>query len=271
MVSIIMPCYNSEKYISHSIESVLAQSMNEWELLIVNDASTDGTSDIIDRFSRQDTRIRVFHLKINSSAAVARNVGIANAKYKYIAFLDSDDIWLPSKLDTQIGLMEMHGISFSYSSYYVINNIGKIMGIRKAVNSMTYKKLLKYGNDIGCLTVVYNREMFNDMRFDENIRIHEDYKMWLDIFRGIDGAQGIKEPLALYRVHSGSKNLNKFRSLKWNWMLWRKYEKLSFGYSLIVSIRWIINKIIQRFFVTMLNDSSKKSLADLLNDHKSVY
>ena len=271
MVSIIMPCYNSQKYISTSIKSVLSQSMTEWELIIINDASTDKTKEIIESFANLDSRIKVFHLKKNSSAAVARNIGITNARYKNIAFLDSDDLWLPQKLERQLSLMQKYDLPFSYSSYYVINNESKVLGIRKAQKTMTYNKLLHHGNDIGCLTVIYNKELFAGSLFNEKIRIHEDYKMWLDMFQNITSAEGIEEPLALYRVHPGSKNLNKFRSLKWNWMLWRDYQKLGFFTSLFISARWVINKTIQKYSVLFLSNSHNNSVIYPSADQKSVY
>jgi len=249
MVSIIMPCYNSEKYLSESIESVLGQSMKEWELLLIDDASTDRTCAIIESYANKEPRIRPFFLESNSSAAVARNIGIQNSKFKYIAFLDSDDLWVTNKLKVQVDLMEKHNILFSFSSHYIINTQGVIIGVRKAPESVTYQKLLNYGNSIPCLTVIYNREYFSENRFNEEIRIHEDYKMWLDMFQDCEEAIAIDCPLALYRVHPGSKNLNKLRSLKWNWLLWRKYENQSFLSSLLISIRWIVGKITQR--VTM--------------------
>ena len=271
MVSVIMPCYNSQKYISSSIESVLAQSVTEWELLIINDASTDNTKDIINDFSKRDPRIKVFHLEKNSSAAVARNIGIDNAQYKHIAFLDSDDLWLPEKLDKQLSLMEKRNMPFSFTSYYVINHEGKVLELRKAPEIVNYDKLLNHGNEIGCLTVMYNRERFQNYRFNEEIRIHEDYKMWLDMFENVDTAYAIEEPLALYRVHAGSKNLNKFRSLKWNWLLWRNYQKQSVISSLIISLRWIKNKVVQRLNVKKLNTSRNNSLTFPSVDQKSVY
>ncbi|MCF2442770.1 glycosyltransferase [Dyadobacter sp. CY345] len=271
MVSIIMPCYNSQKYISASIESVLAQTMAEWELIIVNDASTDGTEEIIDHYSERDSRIKVFHLKKNSSAAGARNIGIDNAKYSHIAFLDSDDLWLPEKLRKQVSTMEEKNMMFSFSSYYVINNDGKVMEFRKAPNFITYEKLLNHGNEIGCLTVMYNREMFKNYRFNEKIRIHEDYKMWLDMFENIDRAYAIEEPLAFYRVHAGSKNLNKIRSFKWNWLLWRTYQKQSILSSLMISFRWISNKIFQKLTAKNFNTSNNSPLTYPSVDQKSVY
>lgn len=269
MVSIIMPCYNSQKYISASIKSVLAQSMSEWELLIINDASTDNTKRIIEKYSKKDQRIRVFHLKENSSAAVARNVGIEHAKYKYIAFLDSDDLWFKEKLSRQIDIMEKKAMPFSFSSYFIINHEGEIIELRKAPEVVTYNGLLNSGNQIGCLTVIYNKDIFTNYRFNENIRIHEDYKMWLDMFENLGIAYAIDEPLAMYRVHPGSKNLNKFRSLKWNWVLWRNYQKLSFLTSLLISTRWIINKIIQKYKL-LFNTSHKSPSAYRSAAHKSV-
>ena len=244
-----MPCFNAEKYISESIKSILAQSMSQWEALIINDFSTDRTKEIIEEFSKKDSRIRIFNLEVNGGAAKARNIGIENSRYKYIAFLDSDDLWKPEKLSFQISLMEQENIQFSYTSYYIIDDKGNISGIRKAPKLLNYNKLIRFGNDIGCLTVAYNRERFINKRFDESIRGHEDYKMWLDIVKDIEEVHPITEPLSLYRVHPGQKNLNKWRSLIWNWEVWYKYEKLGLFTTFVTSVRWIVFKIVQRFFV----------------------
>jgi teichuronic acid biosynthesis glycosyltransferase TuaG len=223
--------------------------MTDWELIIVDDESSDKTNEIIKNFSKQDTRIRAFFLEKNSGASFARNIGIDNAKNKYIAFLDSDDLWAPDKLSVQISLMEKENIDFSFTSYYVMNSSGTVVGTRRAKEYLTYKKLLWFGNDIGCLTVVYNRERFKEYRFNNNIRGHEDYKMWLDIFKDLEKVYSLDKPLSLYRVHPGSKNLNKWRSLVWNWHIWHRYEHLNFFETLFIAVRWMVYKVLQRFLV----------------------
>lgn len=259
MVSIIMPCYNSEKYVTASIESVLCQSMSSWELLIIDDGSVDGTKDIIEKYSRLDPRISIYHLDRNSGVASARNVGLINAKFKYVAFIDSDDLWCKDKLSIQITVMEQRGLYFSYTDYYIIDEKGVVRGGRKSPPQLTYNKLLRRGNDIGCLTVVYNREVFVEMRFNKNIHGHEDYKMWLEIVKSAGTVYCIGMPLAYYRVHSGSKNLNKLRSLRWNWEVWRKYEGLGLFSTVSISIRWVIHKFVQRLMASSKFNGSTRA------------
>lgn len=244
-----MPCYNAEKYIHESIESIIAQTIPEWELLLINDASKDRTREIIDKYAEADSRIRTFNLDQNGGAAKARNVGIENSRFKYIAFLDSDDSWPAEKLQIQIEFMEKNNVQFSFTSYYIIDNQGVVKGIRTAQKLLTYQKLITYGNDIGCLTVMYERERFKRYKFNENIRGHEDYKMWLDIVKDTKEMYALDIPLAYYRIHPGNKNLNKWRSLVWNWEVWYKYEHLGLTTVFITSVRWITFKVFQRLFV----------------------
>jgi teichuronic acid biosynthesis glycosyltransferase TuaG len=252
MVSIIMPCYNSERYIAASIESVLGQTMQSWELIVVNDCSSDGTQRVIDEYKAKDSRIIGIELKVNSKASGARNAGIDRAKYKYIAFLDSDDIWLKEKLESQVGLMEKETIPFTFTSYLIMDSDGNINGKRSAPQSLSYDKLLSLGNDIGCSTVIYNKMNFPKVRFDLSIPIHEDYKMWLDMLQNTPTARGIKTYLSMYRVHGGSKNLNKWNSFLWNWKIWREYENQSILNSSIISLKWGVYKIVQRLFFNRL-------------------
>jgi teichuronic acid biosynthesis glycosyltransferase TuaG len=249
MVSVIMPCFNSEKYIAKSIESVLAQTIQDWELIIVNDCSTDGTLDVITKYLQADKRIKCVNLSVNSKASGARNVGIDHASFRYIAFIDSDDVWLSEKLETQIRIMQDENIPFTFTSYLIIDSTDKINGRRTAPLWLSYDKLLHLGNDIGCSTVVYDKHKFSQFRFDLSVPIHEDYKMWLDMLRDSNRARGIKMALSLYRVHDGSKNLNKWNSFLWNWKIWREYEKQSFISASIISVRWGVYKIVQRMFL----------------------
>lgn len=249
MVSVIMPCYNSEKFIVNSIESVLAQTMANWELIIVNDCSTDGTQAIIDNYARVDKRIKGIRLPINSKASGARNAGIDQATYDYIAFIDSDDMWVEEKLQTQLTIMEKEKLTFTFTSYFIIDSHENVNGKRLASGTISYQRLLQLGNDIGCSTVMYYKKAYENYRFNLSIPIHEDYKMWLDMLRHGNPAKGIRTALTLYRVHSGSKNLNKWNSFLWNWKIWRQYENQSVLKTTIISARWGFYKIVQRLFL----------------------
>lgn len=223
MVSIIMPVHNGEKTIGESIESVLGQTYSDWELIIVDDCSTDGTNKIIKQY--KDERIIYLYLPKNQGVAGARNEGISRASARYIAFLDSDDLWMPEKLDVQLDFMRENEYGFSYTEYRSfsnsLNNVGRLI---KVHDSIDYKELLK-GNDIGCLTVMLDRKQFPDIIMP-TIR-HEDYVTWLNLLREGGKAYGIHDDLARYRKSNNSLSGNKLQSVKWTWDVYRKSQQLS--------------------------------------------
>lgn len=230
LVSVIMPTYNAELYIEVSIKSVLEQTYSLWELYIIDDCSEDNTVNIVKKYMSQDQRIHLLKLKKNMGVAHARNEGIKSSRGKYIAFLDSDDIWLPQKLDKQICFMQDHQIGISFTQYrqFYTNQLscGRLIDVDEWID---YENLLK-GNTIGCLTVMINREYIPDIKMP-SVR-HEDYLTWLNILKSGVKAYGLKEDLARYRKSVNSLSGNKIRSLKWTWNVYRKYECLSFFKSL---------------------------------------
>ena len=156
LVTIIMPCYNSENYIEDTIKSVLAQKYKEWELIIVDDFSTDNSVKIIENLINNDKRIKLIKSKNNRGAGHSRNKAIKIAEGEYYAFLDSDDLWYPNKLDNQITFMKNNKIAFSYTGYNFISESGEFKNhFLQAKNKIKYSDLLKT-NHIGCLTVIYN-------------------------------------------------------------------------------------------------------------------
>ena len=181
LVSIITPAYNAADYIVETIESVLAQTYTSWEMLIVNDCSQDNTAEIVQSYAAKDKRIKLISLQQNSGAAAARNTAIQNAKGRYIAFLDSDDLWKKEKLQKQIEFMQQNGYAFTYTSYEhfkeVKENIQNQVQIPKSLN---YKQALK-GNKIGCLTVMLDRKQIANIHF--TTQKHEDYILWLNILK----------------------------------------------------------------------------------------
>lgn len=217
-VSIITPSYNSSKYIYQTVESVLAQTYKNWELIIVDDHSTDDSNKIIEEYCKKDNRIRLIKLKKNVGPALARNRGIEEAKGNYIAFLDSDDLWLPEKLEKQISFMLQNNISLTYSSYYTIDKNGGCIGLRKVKSSISYNDMLK-SNHIGNLTGIFNCEKIGKYYMD-NVG-HEDYTLWLKIMKKIKYTKGIVEPLAKYRITNSSVSANKLKALKWQWNIYR--------------------------------------------------
>ena len=225
LVSIIMPLYNCEVYIQESIESVRQQTYKNWELIIVDDASTDRSVNIVNQIMKKEPRICLTSLNVNSGVSNARNIAIKKSKGKFIAFLDSDDLWLPTKLVKQIEAMEMENILLSYGSYILIDENGYRRGIFKAKNKVSYEDMLKT-SEIGTLTMIYNADELGKYYFLEVG--HEDYVMKLQVLKNVEFAKGISEPLAKYRVLNNSLSSNKFIAARWQWKIYREIENLSF-------------------------------------------
>jgi len=228
MVSIITPCYNSEDFISQTIESVISQTYSDWEMLIVDDCSSDRSPEIIREYMEQDQRIRYLKTdKRSGSPTMPRNIGIENAEGRYIAFLDSDDLWLPTKLEEQMKVFaanEDASVVFSY--YEKITEEGARSGrIISSPERVSYGKLL-YGNVIGCLTGVYDTSKVGKVLM--KYVGHEDYVMWLEILKKGYVAVNTCNVQALYRVRTSSVSANKLRVLKWQWNIYRNVENLGY-------------------------------------------
>lgn len=230
-VSVITPTYNSAAYIKETIHSVKRQTHENWELIIVDDCSTDDTREIINKEVQSDERIRAYFLESNSGAAVARNTALKKAKGSYIAFLDADDQWLPLKLEKQIKFMEENDYAFSFTQYSIMdqegNDTGKVIEVPEAID---YHGLLK-NTIIGFLTVMINIEKTGYVEMP-NIRTRQDYALELSILKKGFKAYGLNETLSKYRVVKGSISSNKIKAAKRNWQVYREIENLSLGYSI---------------------------------------
>ncbi len=206
LVTVITPAYNAERHIRYAIESVINQDYKNWEMLIVDDCSKDNTKQVVQDYSKEDNRIKLISIEKNGGVANARNIALRRAKGKYVAFLDSDDLWKPNKLSKQIEFMKKNNCYFTFSSYELINDEGipldKTIRVPKVVD---YKRLLK-GNPIGCLTVVLDKEKIGKIEMP-NVG-HEDYATWLNIVQSGITAYGIDEELALYRKTENSLSSN---------------------------------------------------------------
>ena len=232
LVSIVMPSYNSEKYIKASIESVLNQTYPKWELLIVDDCSTDKTVEIIKSF--KDERIKFFQNEKNSGAAVSRNKALLEAKGRWIAFLDSDDLWLPTKLEEQLLFMIGNNYHFSFTDYKVSVD-GKITNVvitgPKKVN---FRKIKHYCYP-ATLTVVYDADVVGLVQISD-IKKNNDYAMWLRILRKVEGYRYPKA-LSIYSKHSESiSSGKKTKLIKWHYILFRNDQGYSRIYSLLLTI-----------------------------------
>lgn len=224
-VSIITPLYNSEEFISETIDSVLSQSYNNWEMIIVDDCSTDNGVNIVKEYQRENEKIKLIQLDKNSGAAVARNKAIRKSKGRYIAFLDSDDCWNPEKLKKQISFIKKNDYAFTYTNYQKMSESGELMEeIVKSPSKLDYKKAL-HTNYIGCLTAIYDTKKLDKIYMPE-MRKRQDYGLWLKILKKVDG-YGLDKNLAYYRLRNNSVSSNKFKLIKYNWKLYRDFENLS--------------------------------------------
>lgn len=232
LVSIIMPSFGTASYIAESIESVQAQSYKNWELIIVDDCSTDRTDEVVKTFLF-DERIRYLKNEKNSGAAVSRNRALREAKGKWVAFLDSDDLWMTDKLEKQIKFMKKKGYHFSYTNYAEIDMDGK----RNGISVTGPKKITKTGffNYCwpGCLTVMYDRDVVGLIQIAD-IKKNNDYAMWLKVCRKTD-CYLLDEELALYRRgRAGSISANNIKTMiGWHYKLYREAENQSVFISLM--------------------------------------
>lgn len=224
LVSIITPLYNSEKFIAETIESVLAQTYENWEMIIVNDCSKDNGAKIVEEYIKKDKRIKLFNNEKNMGVSFTRNRALDLSQGKYIAFLDSDDLWHKEKLKKQISFMENNNLSLTYTSYTKMNEDGSLRGIINVPKKLNYEELLK-NCLIGFLTAVYKKEELEDCKFIKSKA--EDYIFWLNMFKKIDFAYGIQESLAFYRVSKNSRSSNKIDIVKFHWKIYREIENLS--------------------------------------------
>jgi len=243
LVSIITPSFNSSKFIEECIDSVLSQTYDNWELLIVDDCSSDNSCNLIKNYN--DSRIVLIELEKNVGASEARNIIIRKTKGKYIAFLDSDDMWMPTKLENQIYFMQQKDIAFSFSSYQPMSEDGdKLFSVIKAPNIMTYSSYLK-NTIIGCLTVVIDKDKTGEFEMP-NIRSSHDMALWLLIMRRGFKAYGLDKNLAKYRLVSSSNTASKMKAAMDVWKVYRTIEKLSFMYSVWCFINYVFNAIKKR-------------------------
>lgn len=244
LVSIITPSFNSSNFIKKTIESVINQSYNNWELIIVDDCSIDKSREVIKSCIKEDARIKLICLEKNSGAAVARNTGIENANGRFIAFLDSDDTWHPKKLEKQIKFMLDNQYYFTYTGYHKVDENGIFIKSTKIPKIINYNKLLKT-NYIGCLTAIYDSEKLGKIYFPL-IRKRQDYALWLKILKMIPYAYGLQEDLASYTVRSDSISANKINVAKYNWTVYREVEKLSLMHAIYCFINYAILGILRK-------------------------
>ena len=223
-VSIIVPMYNAEKFIGKTIESVLSQTYENWEMLIMNDVSTDNSLAVVNEYAKKDDRIMVVNTEKNMGVVKGRNHLIDLANGKYIAFLDADDYWHSQKLEKQIQFMKEKNAGISCTEYTRVKENSEKINEVVIKSEISYTDMLK-NNYLGCLTVMYDVEKVGKRYFKE-LEKNEDYVLWLEIVKDVKTIFGLKENLAYYRVLDNSRSSNKVKTAKVRWEIYRKVEKL---------------------------------------------
>ena len=222
-VSIIVPVYNAEKFIDKCIQSLINQTYQNWELIIVNDASTDDSETIIKNFA--EPRIQYLKNDVNQGAAFSRNKAMSAATGKYLAFLDADDMWGERKLEKELTAAAENHASFIASWYYETDSCGTPMYLVKSPSNLGVKDFYRCCY-IGCLTALFEREKIPQIEIDPRIKKRNDYAMWLIVIKVTKNCLVIEEPLAYYRKHSGSvSNVSPLKLIKWHYVLFRIQEQ----------------------------------------------
>ena len=238
LVSIITPTFNSAKYISETIQSVQNQTHQNWEMIIVDDCSSDNTTHLIKDFIEKDNRIQLYQLESNSGPAVARNKGIENVSGKYMTFLDADDIWFEDFIENSIKTIQETGIHFVFSSYKRSDeNLNFIYSDFIVPQKVTYTDILK-SNSISCLTAFLDIETLGKKSMPL-IRKRQDMGLWLQYLKEISFAYGIQEPKAIYRIRENSLSRKKSNLLKYQWQFYREVENLNIFQSIYYMLHWM--------------------------------
>ena len=243
LVSVIMPAYNAEEYISEAVQSVMAQTYTNWELLILDDCSTDGTADKARCFSDLDSRITLYSNPKNMGVALTRNKGMALAKGSWVALLDSDDIWHKDKLEKQLVAAENTGADIIYCSYSLMDKNGEHLSDFIVPERTSYDDMLRK-NVIGCSTVFMRSPILIHHHFSPE-HYHEDYVLWLELLKSGYIAAASTDVLVDYRIVDGSRSNDKLKSAKNRWLIYREIEKLSLGKSVRVFAEYAFNGFIK--------------------------
>lgn len=245
LVSIITPTFNSEEFIAETIQSIQNQTYANWEMIVVDDGSWDETVSIIADFAKLDLRIQFFQLEKNSGTGIARNFALTKAKGRYIAFLDSDDLWKPEKLQKQIDFLLKNKLPFTFSFYECIDEAGKSLNKRvEAPRNLSYRQLF-FCNYIGNLTGIYDVNYFGKMTIS-SLRKRQDWMLWLTILKKIKTAQAIPESLAYYRIRENSISASKVDLIKHNFAVYRTFHRFNLVVALTFMIGFLFTQLITK-------------------------
>lgn len=243
LVSIITPTYNAEKFIKETLQSVQNQTYQNWEMILVDDASTDETIKIISDFAEKDSRIKLFKLEKNSGNGFARNIALEKAVGKYIAYLDADDLWFPNKLEKQIAFLKENNSYFTFSFYDCIDEEGNSLKRRvEAPVNLTYDELF-FCNYVGNLTAIYDADYFGKILIEATQK-RQDWRLWLTILKQIQVTKPVPEPLAFYRIRKDSISSSKFKLIKHNFGVYREFHGFNFVFSILLMMRFLFTQLI---------------------------
>lgn len=245
MVSVIMPAYNAERTIAEAIESVLNQTYSDFELIVINDCSTDATKEIVEKYVASDSRVKLVNNTVNLGVSTSRNTGISNAKGEYIAFLDSDDMWRKDKLEKQLDVMVSNKAILSYTASAFIDSSGKPFNyVMEAEKKTTLRTLLKK-NLISCSSAMIRSDVMKTIKMP-NDKMHEDYYVWITVLRKYKYAFGVNEPLLIYRLTSNSKSSNRIKSAK---MIYNTYHAVGYNHLLatLLTLRYTVHSVSKRY------------------------
>lgn len=246
LISIITATYNSAEFIEETYNSIKEQTHINWEWLVTDDCSTDNTVSLLKNMQAKDERIKIFNNDINSGAAVSRNNSLRKRSGKYIAFIDSDDIWMPDKLEKQIEFMG-EGIDFSFTAFQIVKEdstlTDKIIDSKKQA-PLDYKDMLKKKATLGCSTVMLRAERFPNLQMPL-LRTGQDYATWLMILKSGTKAYLLPDALTRYRIVSNSISRNKYKKAKRQWQIYRSVERLNLTYSIFCFVNYAIKAIVR--------------------------
>lgn len=246
MISIISPLYNSGSFIGETIESVLSQSFSDWELIVVDDCSTDHGPAIVKSYQRSDSRIKLITNTVNMGPAISRNRGIEYASGRFIAFLDTDDLWYPNKLEMQVRFMLDNKCAFSFTAYDKISETGEVVGEIHVPSEVTYHSLLRTCS-VGCLTAMYDTAQIGKV-YMPIIDKRQDFALWLKICKMIQKGYGLDIKLAKYRLRKNSISGNKLKAAKYQWKVYREIERLNIFLSVYYFFSYTWNGFVKTYF-----------------------
>ncbi len=244
MITVVTPAYNAEKSIEKTIQSVINQTYTDWKMIVVDDCSKDNTCEIVQKFADIDERIILIKHKKNGGVAAARNTALKAAKGDYIAFLDSDDLFLPEKLERQLTFMQENDYALTYTKYQYIDEEDKLGKEITVPNEMSYTDIFK-NTAIACLTVMVNRKKVGEF-YMPPLNHTEDQCTWQEILSRGYKAYGLCEVLSLYRVSANSMTGNKLKVIKRQWYTYRGYHKLSLMKSAYYFMCYAYNAVMKR-------------------------